>query len=260
MRKAWDRILKGYSLAVYVFLYAPILIMVAFSFNDSRLLAVWRGFSFRWYETLFADPTVWRAFYNSIWVAALTTIVSMILGTMTAFALIRHNFRGKALFDGSLYFPIVIPEITEALSLMLFYVFAGIQLGGLTVAIGHIAFAISYATIVIRARLVGFDRSVEEAAKSLGANELRAFFHVTLPIILPGVIAGGLLAFTVSYDDFIKTAFTAGPGFQTLPLRIYAMASRGGVSPQLNALATITLIVSLTLALVRLKLSKSSQT
>jgi len=257
MRKIGDKILKGYSLVLYVFLYAPILIMVVYSFNDSRLLAVWRGFSLRWYEALVADPTVWRAFYNSIWVAALTTVVSMVLGTMTAFVMIRYSFRGKSLFDSSLYFPVVIPEITEALSLLLFYVFTGIPLGGLTVAIGHIAFAISYATIVIRARLVGFDRSVEEAAKSLGANELRTFLHVTLPLILPGVIAGGLLAFTVSYDDFIKTAFTAGPGFQTLPLRIYAMASRGGVSPQLNALATITLVVSLGLALVRLRLSKA---
>ena len=257
MRKIGDKILKGYSLALYVFLYAPILIMVVFSFNDSRLLAVWRGFSLRWYETLIADPTVWRAFYNSIWVAGLTTIVSIVLGTMMAFVMIRYSFRGKSLLDSSLYFPVVIPEITEALSLLLFYVFTGIPLGGLTVAIGHIAFAISYATIVIRARLVGFDRSVEEAAKSLGANEFRTFLHVTLPIILPGVIAGGLLAFTVSYDDFIKTAFTAGPGFQTLPLRIYAMASRGGVSPQLNALATVTLVVSLALAVVRLRLSKA---
>ncbi len=257
MKKIGDKVLKGYSFALYFFLYAPILIMVVFSFNDSRLLAVWRGFSLRWYETLFADPTVWKAFYNSIWVALLTTIVSMVLGTMTAFVMIRHSFRGKSILDSSLYFPVVIPEITEALSLLLFYVFTGIPLGGLTVAIGHIAFAISYATIVIRARLVGFDRSVEEAARSLGANELRTFLHVTFPLILPGVIAGGLLAFTVSYDDFIKTAFTAGPGFQTLPLRIYAMASRGGVSPQLNALATVTLVVSLALAVVRLRLSKA---
>jgi len=257
MKKVWDKVLKGYSFAIYVFLYAPILIMVVFSFNDSRLLAVWRGFSLRWYEALVADPSVWRAFYNSIWVASLTATISMVLGTMTAFVMIRHSFRGKSILDSALYFPVVIPEITEALSLLLFYVFTGIPLGAVTVAIGHIAFAISYAAIVIRARLVGFDRSVEEAAKSLGANELRTFLHVTLPLILPGVIAGGLLAFTVSYDDFIKTAFTAGPGLQTLPLRIYAMASRGGVSPQLNALATVTLVVSLGLALVRLRLSKA---
>lgn len=257
MKRVWDKVLKGYSFAVYVFLYAPILIMVMFSFNDSRLLAVWRGFSLRWYETLLADPGVWKAFYNSIWVGSLTAAVSMVLGTMTAFVMIRYSFRGKSILDSSLYFPVVIPEITEALSLLLFYVFTGIPLGALTVVVGHVAFAISYAAIVIRARLVGFDRSVEEAAKSLGANELRTFFHVTLPLILPGVIAGGLLAFTVSYDDFIKTAFTAGPGFQTLPLRIYAMASRGGVSPQLNALATVTLVVSLGLAIVRLRLSKT---
>lgn len=257
MKKVWDKVLKGYSFALYVFLYAPILIMVIFSFNDSKMLAVWRGFSLRWYEALIADPTVWRALYNSVWVALLTAVISMVLGTITAFVMIRYSFRGKTILDSSLYFPVVIPEITEALSLLLFYVFTGIPLGALTVVIGHVAFAISYATIVIRARLVGFDRSVEEAAKSLGANELRTFFHVTLPLILPGVIAGGLLAFTVSYDDFIKTAFTAGPGFQTLPLRIFAMASRGGVSPQLNALATITLVISLGLALVRLRLSKA---
>ena len=257
MKKPWDRLLQGYSLLMYVFLYAPILIMVIFSFNDSKLLAVWRGFSLRWYEALIADPTVWKAFYNSIWVASLTTVISVVLGTMTAFVMIRYGFRGKSILDSALYFPVVVPEITEALSLLLFYVFTGIPLGALTVAIGHIAFSISYATIVIRARLVGFDRSVEEAAQSLGANEVRTFFHVTLPLILPGVIAGGLLAFTVSYDDFVKTAFTAGPGFQSLPLKIYTMASRGGVSPLLNALATVTLIVSLCLALVRLRLSKN---
>jgi spermidine/putrescine transport system permease protein len=257
MKKTWDRILKGYSFIIYAFLYAPILIMVVFSFNDSKLLAVWRGFSLRWYEALLVDPTVWNAFYNSIWVASLTTVISMVLGTMTAFVLIRYGFRGKSILDSALYFPVVIPEITEALSLLLFYVFTGIPLGAMTVVIGHIAFSISYATIVIRARLVGFDRSVEEAAKSLGANEFRTFIHVTFPLILPGVIAGGLLAFTVSYDDFVKTAFTAGPGFQSLPLRIYAMASRGGVSPLLNALATVTLIVSLGLALVRLRVSKA---
>ena len=256
-RKTGDTILKGYSFLLYAFLYAPILIMVVFSFNDSKLLAVWRGFSLRWYGTLVADPTVWTAFYNSIWVAGLTTVVSMVLGTMVAFVMTRHSFRGKSVLDSALYFPVVIPEITEALSLLLFYVFTGIPLGAVTVAIGHIAFSISYATIVIRSRLVGFDRSVEEAAQSLGANEIRTFLHVTLPLILPGVIAGGLLAFTVSYDDFVKTAFTAGPGFQTLPLRIYAMASRGGVSPLLNALATITLAVSLCLAVVRLRLSKT---
>ncbi len=254
MRKFGDKILKGYSLFVFGFLYVPIFAMIIFSFNDSRLTAIWRGFTLRWYASLL-DSEVWGAFYNTILVAVLVTVVSIVLGTTTALAMSRYRFRGKSAFDGYLYVPIIIPEITEALSLLLLYVWAGVPLGLLTIVLGHLTFAIPFAALVIRSRMAGFDRSVEEAAQSLGANEVQTFFRVTLPIISTGVIAGALLAFTQSYDDFIKTAFTRGPGVDMLPTTIYNLARRGGVSPELNALATIALSISIVMAILWQKFS-----
>jgi len=257
LRKFGDKILKSYSVFVLAFLYMPIFSMVVFSFNDSRLTAAWRGFTVRWYIELFNGSDIWTAFYNTIFVALVVTAVSVILGTATALAMSRYNFRGKSTLDGYLYIPIIIPEITEALSLLLLYVWAGVPLGLMTIVLGHLTFAIPFAALVIRSRMAGFDRSVEEAAQSLGANEIHTFLRVTLPIISPGVIAGALLAFTQSYDDFIKTAFTRGPGVDMLPTTIYNLARRGGVSPELNALATIALSVSIVMAILWQKFSSS---
>jgi spermidine/putrescine transport system permease protein len=256
LTKLGDRLLKSYTFFVLAFLYVPIFSMVIFSFNDSRLTAIWRGFTLRWYFSLLGS-SVWGAFYNTILVGVLVTVVSVILGSMTALAMSRYNFRGKNALDGYLYIPIIIPEITEALSLLLLYVWAGVRLGLFTIILGHLTFAIPFAVLVIRSRLAGFDRSVEEAAQSMGANEFQTFLRITLPIISPGVIAGGLLAFTQSYDDFIKTAFTRGPGVDMLPTTIYNLARRGGVSPELNALATIALAVSIVMAILWQKFSSS---
>lgn len=256
MRKFGDRILKSYTFFVLAFLYVPIFSMVIFSFNDSRLTAVWRGFTLRWYSSLLSSD-VWGAFYNTIMVGVLVTVVSVILGSMTALAMSRYKFKGKSALDGYLYIPIIIPEITEALSLLLLYVWAGVRLGLFTIILGHLTFAIPFAVLVIRSRMAGFDRSVEEAAQSMGANEFQTFLRITLPIISPGVIAGGLLAFTQSYDDFIKTAFTRGPGVDMLPTTIYNLARRGGVSPELNALATIALVVSIVMAILWQKFSSA---
>lgn len=256
MRKFSDRILKSYTFFVLAFLYVPIFSMVIFSFNDSRLTAVWRGFTLRWYSSLLQSD-VWGAFYNTIMVGVLVTVVSVILGSMTALAMSRYKFKGKSALDGYLYIPIIIPEITEALSLLLLYVWAGVRLGLFTIILGHLTFAIPFAVLVIRSRMAGFDRSVEEAAQSMGANEFQTFLRITLPIISPGVIAGGLLAFTQSYDDFIKTAFTRGPGVDMLPTTIYNLARRGGVSPELNALATIALVVSIVMAILWQKFSSA---
>jgi spermidine/putrescine transport system permease protein len=257
MRRLWDRFLKGYSFLVLAFLYIPILSMIVFSFNDSRLTAVWRGFTLKWYVSLMNSSELWGAFYNTIVVALVVTVLSIMLGTATALAMSRYKFRGKNAFDAYLYIPIVIPEITEALSLLLLYVWAGVPLGLLTIVLGHLTFAIPFAALVIRSRMAGFDRSVEEAAQSLGANEIQTFFRVTLPIISTGVIAGALLAFTQSYDDFIKTAFTRGPGVDMLPTTIYNLARRGGASPELNALATIALSISIVMAILWQKFSTS---
>ena len=249
MKKLGDKILKGYSVIVLAFLYLPIFAMIVFSFNDSRLTAVWRGFTLRWYGSLFGSE-IWGAFYNTIVVAVLVTILSAALGTATALAMSRYKFRGKSALDAYLYIPIIIPEITEALSLLLLYIWAGVPLGLFTVILGHLTFAIPFAALVIRSRMAGFDRSVEEAAQSMGANEIQTFFRITLPIISTGVIAGALLAFTQSYDDFIKTAFTRGPGVDMLPTTIYNLARRGGASPELNALATVALSVSIVMAVL----------
>ncbi|MEM1540004.1 MAG: ABC transporter permease [Candidatus Bathyarchaeia archaeon] len=203
-------------------------------------------------------PDVWQAFYNSVIVAALTAILSVIFGLLAAYAMVRYSFRGKGVVDSLLYIPIIIPEIAEALTLLLFYLMIGwgLSLGFTTVLIGHIAYDISYCFVVLRARLIGFDKSLEEAAKTLGANEIQTFFRVTLPLLMPGVLAAALLGFTISYDDFYKTVFTTGPAFETLPLRIWAMSRKGGVTPQLNALTTIALAISMSLALVYQSLSK----
>jgi len=249
LKKFGDRVLKGYSFFVLGFLYVPIFAMIVFSFNDSRLTAVWRGFTLRWYSSLLGSA-IWGAFYNTIFVAVVVTVLSAALGTATALAMSRYKFRGKSAFDAYLYIPIIIPEITEALSLLLLYVWAGVPLGLLTIILGHLTFAIPFAALVIRSRMAGFDRSVEEAAQSMGANEVQTFFRITLPIISTGVIAGALLAFTQSYDDFIKTAFTRGPGVDMLPTTIYNLARRGGASPELNALATVALSVSIVMAIL----------
>lgn len=255
MKKLGDKVLKGYSAIVLAFLYVPILAMIVFSFNDSRLTAVWRGVTIRWYTALLSDSSIWGAFYNTMLVAVLVTILSAILGTLTALAMSRYKFRGKSAFDAYLYIPIIIPEITEALSLLLLYIWAGVPLGLPTIILGHLTFAIPFAALVIRSRMAGFDRSVEEAAQSMGANEVQTFFRITLPIISTGVIAGALLAFTQSYDDFIKTAFTRGPGVDMLPTTIYNLARRGGASPELNALATVALSVSIVMAILWQKLT-----
>jgi spermidine/putrescine transport system permease protein len=250
LKKLGDKVLKGYSALVLAFLYVPILAMIVFSFNDSRLTAVWRGVTIRWYTALLNDSAIWGAFYNTMLVAVLVTVLSAILGTLTALAMSRYKFKGKSAFDAYLYIPIIIPEITEALSLLLLYIWAGVPLGLPTIILGHLTFAIPFAALVIRSRMAGFDRSVEEAAQSMGANEVQTFFRITLPIISTGVIAGALLAFTQSYDDFIKTAFTRGPGVDMLPTTIYNLARRGGASPELNALATVALSVSIVMAIL----------
>lgn len=245
--------LKIFTILVFAFLYLPIIAMVIFSFNESKSLGAFTGFSLRWYEKVLASAEVWKAFYNSFWVGGVVTIFSIILGIMLALAITRYDFAGKSIIDSLILIPIIIPEITEALSLLIMYIFLNIPLGPITVIIGHVAFDISFVTVVLRARMAGYDKSVEEAARTLGANELQTFFRITLPIMYPAILAAGLLAFTLSFDDLIKTLFTTGPGFKTLPLIVWSSAARGGVSPDLNALSTFALSVSFLFAIFRLR-------
>jgi spermidine/putrescine transport system permease protein len=236
------------SVLVYLFLYAPIAVLILFSFNSTRSTQVWTGFSFEWYGQLLSDPTILQAFRTSLVVGVTSTLIATIIGTLTALALSRHRFRGQTVADSAIYMATVMPEIVVGVSLLVFFVAVfqpiGIDLGITTIVIAHVAFTISFVTIVVRARLAGMDRSVEEAAQDLGASPVQTFFRVTLPLILPGVMAGGLLAFTLSFDDFVITYFVSGVGSSTLPLKIYSMI-KFGVSPVINALSTVVLVATL---------------
>jgi spermidine/putrescine transport system permease protein len=235
----------------FVFLYAPIVILVIFSFNSSRFVSSWEGFSLRWYVELFSNAAMGTALRNSLIVAFASTLISTVFGTMVALAMERRQFVGKLGFDALLYLPIIIPDIAMAVMLLLFFVMSKIALSLVTIIIAHVAFNISFVAVVVRARLVGFDRSVEEAAQDLGANELQTFWYVTLPLLLPAILGGALLAFTLSLDDFVITFFTAGVGSTTLPLRIYSMVKLG-ITPEINAVSTLLLLASMILVMLSL--------
>jgi spermidine/putrescine transport system permease protein len=244
--KVPDRALFLFAALLYAFLYAPILMLVFFSFNSTRSTQVWTGFSLEWYGELLRDQSILDAFRISMIVGVTATAIATVIGTLTALALTRHNFKGKTFADSTIYAATVMPEIVVGVSLLVFFVAATIQLGITTIVIAHVAFTISFVTIVVRARLSGMDRSVEEAAQDLGANPVETFLRVTLPLILPGVMAGALLAFTLSFDDFVITFFVSGVGSSTLPLKIWSMI-RFGVSPAINALSTVVLVVTMVL-------------
>ena len=222
----------------YVYLYLPIVVLVAFSFNTDRLNLFWQGFTWRWYLELFGDGRVALAARNTLIVALTSTLTSTVIGTLAALALQRYIFRLKAVSEPILYIPIVIPEVVMGIGLLSLYATMKMTLGLLTITLSHIAFSIPFVALVVRARLHGFDRSLEEVAMDLGANELNTFLRVTLPVILPGVLSGAMLAFTLSLYDFIITFFTAGPGWTTLPLLIYGMV-KTHITPEINALSTI---------------------
>ena len=242
------------ALAVYTFLYLPIAVLVLFSFSASRYASVWGGFSLAWYAKLFRDPDILQALGNSLLIAVATALLAMVLGTMAAFGLERYVAGRRAAYaDVALTLPILVPDIVQGISLLLFFVlvFTGLEqglgwrptLGRTTVIIAHTAFAISYVAVVVRARLSGLSKTLEEAALDLGANEWQVFLRITLPLIWPGVMGGGLLVFTLSLDEFVITFFTTGPGATTLPIQVWSMVKRG-VTPEINALSTLMLATS----------------
>ena len=223
----------------FVFLYLPILLLMIYSFNESKLVTVWAGFSTKWYGELARNDAMLSAAWVTLRVAVMTATLATILGTMAAWVLVRYGrFRGRTLFSGMIYAPLVMPEVITGLSLLLLFIAMSIERGLYTVVIAHTTFAMCYVAVVVSSRLVSFDTSLEEAALDLGCTPADAFFSVTLPIIAPSVIAGWLLAFTLSLDDLVIASFTTGPGATTLPIKIYS-AVRLGVSPEINALSTI---------------------
>ncbi len=243
---AFNRISIGLGLA---FLYAPIVLLVVYSFNSSRAVNVWAGFSTRWYETLFANDQLMAALWMTLRVGALSASIATVLGVLAAIALVRGGFfRGRAVFSGMVYAPLVMPEVITGLSLLLLFVAIGLARGFWTVVLAHATFTLSFVTVAVRARLMTFDRSLEEAAQDLGSPPWRAFFEVTLPNIAPAVAGGWALAFILSLDDLVIASFTSGPGSTTLPMRIYS-AVRLGVSPEINAISTL-LIGSVAMAIV----------
>lgn len=250
----------------FVFLYLPIFILITYSFNASKFNAVWRGFTLDWYRNLLqgavdstvTDAMIWDALNNSLIVAAISTFIATIFGTAIALALERYRFPGRTILEAALFLPIIIPEITIGISLLVFFSlvfqlienFTGIRLvlGLPTVIIGHIAFSISFVVITVRARIAELDPALEEAALDLGANEWRTLWRITLPLIWPGIFSAALLAFTLSLDDFVITFFTAGVGSTTLPLFVYGMI-KFSVTPAINAISTLMLLASILLVL-----------
>jgi len=223
----------------FAFLYLPMLILVIYSFNASKLVTVWAGFSTRWYGELARNEAFLDAAWVTIRVAFFSSTLATILGTMAAYVLIRAGrFAGRTLFSGMIYAPLVMPDVITGLSLLLLFIGIGLDRGILTIVLAHTTFAMCYVSVVVSSRLVTFDRSLEEAALDLGCTPFEAFRLVTLPIIAPAVISGWLLAFTLSLDDLVIASFTAGPSATTLPIKIFS-AVRLGVSPEINALSTI---------------------
>jgi spermidine/putrescine transport system permease protein len=246
-----SRWLVAAALFGYAFLYVPLLIVVVYSFNDSRLNAEWVGFTLEWYRKLFADEEMLTAAGNSLLIGAVASVVSTVLGTMAGVAMYRYRLR---LLPVLVLTPIAIPEILMGVSLLIFFVLLNFTLGLLSVTLAHIAFCIGFVAIVVRARLAGMDESLTEAARDCGATPWEAFRYVTLPLIMPGVIAGALMAFTLSIDDFVITFFTAGAGTTTLPLQIYSMI-KIAVTPEVNAVSTLLMLLTLVLIVIASKLS-----
>ncbi|HTV71368.1 MAG TPA: ABC transporter permease subunit [Rhizobiaceae bacterium] len=239
MGPSWSRFNIVSVVLGFAFLYLPIVLLVIFSFNESKLVTVWGGFSTKWYVSLFSNRDLIDAAWVTLRVGLLSATFATALGTLAALALTRYTrFRGRVLFSGMVFAPLVMPEVITGLSLLLLFVSMGLDRGFLTVTLAHITFTMCFVAVVVQSRLVSFDRSLEEAAMDLGATPVRTFFLVTLPVILPAIISGWMLAFTLSIDDLVISSFTSGPGATTLPMKIYSQV-RLGVTPEINAVCTI---------------------
>jgi len=241
-------LLGGVAFLAYLFLYAPIAVLVALSFNRSRLSAAWGGFTLDWYAKAATNPAILSSLRNSLLVAVATTLVATVAATAAALAVHRHRFRRQGFLEAFITIPTVAPEIVLAASMLLLFAAVGLQLGFLTIVLAHVGFTVSYAFVVVRARIAGFDGSLEEAAMDLGASPLQTFFKVTLPAIFPAVMAAALLVFALSIDDYVVTSFVAGVGATTLPLQIYSMV-KSGISPEINAVSTMLLVATALLLL-----------
>jgi spermidine/putrescine transport system permease protein len=269
-RRLWLKLALG---LIFVSLYAPIAILIAFSFNDSRRNIVWQSFTTKYYAIAWRNDSLVEAFVNSLAIAVMCTIIATVIGAMTALLLWRFRFPGKPGYEGFMALPIVIPEICMGVSLLVFFARAGrwmatfesgpiawwtdlfsvwpLTLSAITVA--HVAFAFPFVAVVVRARMVGFNRELEEASRDLGASEWQTFWNVIFPFMKPGLIAGALLAFTLSLDDFVITFFTSGPDTVTFPVKVYSLVRRG-VSPDINAASTVLIVITLVATILAMRI------
>jgi putrescine transport system permease protein len=239
----WSRFNIASVTLGFAFLYLPIVLLVIYSFNASRLVTVWAGFSTQWYVSLLNNQGLLDAAWVTVRVGLISATVATVLGTLAALALTRYTrFRGRVLFSGMVFAPLVMPEVITGLSLLLLFVAIGLDRGFLTVTLAHITFSMCFVAVVVQSRLVTFDRSLEEAAMDLGATPVKTFFAITLPVIAPAIISGWMLAFTLSLDDLVIASFTSGPGATTLPMKIYSQV-RLGVTPEINAICTILIAI-----------------
>ena len=262
MMAAKARRLSAFNIAALalglVFLYLPIVILVIFSFNASRLVTVWGGWSLRWYRDLLNDSAMIEAAWMSLRVGATSATIATLLGTLAAVALSRgERFKGRMLFSGMLYAPLVMPEVITGLSLLLLFVAINAERGFWTVSLAHTTLTMCFVAVVVQSRLASLDRSLEEAAMDLGCDPARAFVAVTLPLIAPAIVAGWMLAFTLSLDDLVIASFTSGPGSATLPIRIYSEV-RLGVKPEINAICTLVIALIAVVIIVASLVSKLS--
>ncbi|AUN09550.1 spermidine/putrescine ABC transporter permease [Clostridium botulinum] len=249
MKKNKSLLSKIYATLVYAFLYLPIIVLIVFSFNKSKLNATFTGFTLDWYKNLINNTQILEALKNSLVIAFISTFFAVIIGTLAAIGMYRYKFKGKGAMEGLLYIPVVIPEIVMGISMLAFFSSLNLPAGIITLILAHITFCISYVIIVVRARLDGFDAALEEAAQDLGATPWQTLTKVTLPVIAPGIISGALLAFTLSLDDVIISFFAAGPDSNTLPLKIFSMV-KFGVTPEINALSTVMMVFTLSMVVI----------
>ncbi len=241
-----------WALGVFIFLYLPLVVVIVYSFNDSRLNAEWVGFTLGWYRVLFRDDEMLKAAGNSLAVAFASSLIATVLGTLAGIAIQRYRLK---FLNFLVMAPVAMPEVLAGVSLLLFYIqLMDMDLGMLTVVLAHVAFSVGFVAVVVRVSVASLDRSLFDAARDLGASPLAVFRHVTLPLVMPGIIAGFLMAFTLSIDDFVITFFTVGVGFQTLPLRIYSMI-KISVTPEVNAVSTLLMMLTLVLTLVAMRLA-----
>src|SRR5262245_58988763 len=255
LRKPW---LQAIVIFGFFFLYFPIIALMATSFNEDKRHITRKGFTTKWYVDAYNDASLFNALVNSLTVAFISTLVSTIIGAMLGLALYRYRFRGKASFTSIAFLAIVIPEISMAVAMQAYFAVLTVPLTLTTIIVSHIAFSFPFVAVVIVTRMAGFDESLEEASRDLGASGWQTFWNVTVPYMMPGIIAGGLLAFTLSLDDFVITQFTSGPGSTTLPIKIYSMV-RFSVTPTVNAASTVLIVITLTFAVAAMALQARSE-